>query len=123
MIVLLENFASRQKYLPLNALADKKNQTTIPLWNILENNTGSKWVRISEENSTLFITFERHLNFIQFLYYTSIGESPTLPRAMTAGKPSYYSSPSHEVFFDLTPPYNLEYLVQTSLINIFFGVL
>lgn len=54
MIVLLENFASRQKYLPLNAMADKKNQITIPLWNILINNTRSKWVRISEENFTLF---------------------------------------------------------------------
>ena len=27
---MLEKFASGQKYLPLNALADKKNQITIP---------------------------------------------------------------------------------------------
>ena len=43
-----------------------------------------------------FITFERHLNFIQFLYYTSFGESPTLPRAMIAGKPSHRLSAYHE---------------------------
>ena len=88
MIVLPEKFSSRQKYLPLNALADKTNQITIPLWTILINNTRSKWARITKENSTRFITFERPLNFIQFLYYTDVKLYLSKPRKYSDLAPS-----------------------------------
>ena len=51
-----------------------------------------------------FITYERHLNFFQFIYYTSFGEYPALPGAMIAWKkPCHYLSPFDTFFIIIIP--------------------